>query len=58
MQFLQGVVVAGAQIPLLLTANAFTKIVAPEMSVTKCAYLLDLSMFLFVMFSSRGQVSS
>ena len=45
-------------LPRLLISKAVTVVVMCVMSVTKCAYLFDLSVFLWVMFTSRGTVSS
>ena len=45
-------------LPRLLISKAVTVVVMCVMSVTKCAYLFDLSVFRWVMFTSRGTVSS
>ena len=43
-------------LPRLLISKAVTVVVMCVMSVTKCAYLFDLSEFRWVMFTSRGTV--
>ena len=45
-------------LPVLLISKAVTVVLMCVMSVAKCAYLLDLSMFRCEMFTSRGTVSS
>ena len=45
-------------LPRLLISNAVTVVVICVISVEKCAYLFDLSKFLWDMFTSRGTVSS
>ena len=44
--------------PRLLISNAVTVVVMCVISVEKCAYLFDLSMFRWDIFTSRGTVSS
>ena len=43
-------------LPRLLISKAVTVVLMCVISVTKCAYLFDLSVFLWVMFTSRGTV--
>ena len=45
-------------LPRLLISKAVTVVLMCVMSVTKCAYLFDLSVFRWAMFTSSGTVSS
>ena len=45
-------------LPVLLISKAVTVVLMCVISVAKCAYLFDLSMFRCEMFTSRGTVSS
>ena len=45
-------------LPRLLISKAVTVVLICVMSVTKCAYLFDLSVFRWAMFTSSGTVSS
>ena len=44
-------------LPRLLISKAVTVVLMCVMSVTKCAYLFDLSVFRWAMFTSSGTVS-
>merc|ERR1719336_2390227 len=49
---------SGETLPRLLISKAVTVVLMCVMSVTKCAYLFDLSVFRWAMFTSSGTVSS
>lgn len=48
----------GLRYPRLLTSKAVTEVLATVISLTKCAYLFDFTVFRVSIFSSRGQVNS